>query len=361
MLIDLVGVQKVLIIKVSSIGDVVHALPVSAALKRSFPHLQLGWVVEDMSAEIVQGNPYLEEIFVIPRRRWKPKRFGPAIWGEAYRLIRALRAKRYEVALDLQGLLKSALWAVFSGARVRIGYHRLQEGTHLLLRRVPRRPESLHVVDQYLDVARALGAQVEPVEFPLHIPEEAHQSACQLLKSEGIDPASPFLVVNPSAGREWKRWSLDRFATLSDRIEKEWGLPVLFVGGKGDVPLEESLRTLKQVPLRSLIGRTNLKQLMAVLARCALHLCGDTGSAHLASALKVPCVALFGPTDPDRTGPYGQQERVLCKRQECRRCPAGTCRYLECLQWITVEEVLTRIDQVLGSAYAQHVSNPVRD
>jgi heptosyltransferase-1 len=122
--------------------------------------------------------------------------------------------------------------------------------------------------------------------------------------------------MNLSAGREWKRWRIEHFAELSDRIEAEWGVSVVFVGGPGDKPLEEKLARLKRRPLRSLIGRTSLKEAMAVVQRSAVHVCGDTGTAHIAAAFRVPVVSLYGPTSPGRTGPYGQRSRTLYKKTQ---------------------------------------------
>jgi ADP-heptose:LPS heptosyltransferase len=154
--------------------------------------------------------------------------------------------------------------------------------------------------------------------------------------------------MNPSAGREWKRWRIEHFAELSDRIEAEWGIPVVFVGGPGDKPLEEQLARLKRRPLRSLIGRTSLKEAMAVVQRSAVHVCGDTGTAHIAAAFRVPVVSLYGPTSPDRTGPYGQRARALYKRPLCTACPPNRCIRKECLQWITVDEVMGAVAPLVG-------------
>lgn len=343
---DLNQVQKLLIVKLSSIGDIVHALPVAASLKSSFPHLHLGWIVEDRNLQVVQGTPCIDELIVIPHK--KRKQGGVRqLWREFRPIIRDLRAKRFEVALDLQGLFKSGIWAWLSGARVRLGAHRMREGTKYLLKRVPSRPTSVHVVDQYLDAAHWLGARTEPVKFPLHIPEGARQNTARLLQEMEMNP--PFISLNPSAGRDWKRWDIARFADLTDRIEREMGIPTVFVGGPGDKPLHDQLLKAKHRPLNSLIGRTNLKEVMAIVEQSAVHICGDTGTAHVAAALGVPCVSIFGPTDPDRTGPYGQRARVLCKRNECVRCQQNDYPHEDCMHLVEVEEVYAMVKSVVGT------------
>src|SRR5579862_9115091 len=168
---DMNRVRHVLIVKLSAIGDVVHALPISAALGDAFPHLELTWIVEELAAPIVQGNPYLKEVIVLPAA-WRKQRVSMTSARRVLALARDLRSRRFDVALDLQGLSKSALVAWASGAPYRFGHDWLRELAPCLIQRIPRRPESLHIVDQFLDVARFLGAPVREVKFPLPISEE---------------------------------------------------------------------------------------------------------------------------------------------------------------------------------------------
>ncbi len=350
--IDLSKVERLLILKVSSMGDIVHASPVAYALKRAYPHLYIGWVAEDRHAGVIEGSPCVDRVHIIPYKILRKGWFCRSAWSAVVRLAWEIRAERYQVALDLQGLLKSALWGVLGGVRWRFGGHRMREGTPLLMRRIPV-PENpkRHVVQQYLDAIRWFGVPIpEPIVFPLFVPESAYQSARAKLEEVGVALNAPLITLNPSAGRVWKRWDIAKFAELSDRIEREWGIPCVFVGGPGDKPLAEQLQALKRVPLRHLTGRTSIKELMALIALSTVHVCGDTGSAHIASALGTPCVALFGPTDPDRTGPYGQRALVLYLRDQCTQCPANECVRKECLQWITVPMVLEQIQRVVAGS-----------
>lgn len=366
--VDLNRVERLLILKVSSMGDIVHASPVAAALKRTFPHLHIGWIAEDRHAGAIEGSPRIDRLHIIPHKVLRQKPFGREARQVLMQVAREVRAERYEVALDLQGLLKSAIWGVLGRVPIRYGAHRMRELTPLLLRRIPipERPDR-HVVQQYLDAARWLGAPCEfpdlyaspedahlpepPVEFPLYVPDEARQQVAYKLAQLGLD-GKPIISLNPSAGRAWKRWDIARFAELSDRIEAEWGIPTVFVGGPGDKPLEERLRELKRRPLRSLIARTTLKEAMAVVERSVVHICGDTGTAHIAAAFRTPVVSLYGPTSPDRTGPYGQRARALFKRSLCTACPKNQCVRKECLQWITVDEALASVQPLIRNAVA---------
>ncbi|HLK59626.1 MAG TPA: glycosyltransferase family 9 protein [Chthonomonadaceae bacterium] len=362
MLPDLHKVRRLAIIRLSSIGDVTHALPLSAALGEAFPNLELTWIVEEMSADIVTGNPYLQEVLVIPRTRWKQGRWRSLqVWREYAAFLAGIRRRKFDVTLDLQGYAKSALLALASGAKHRYGWWRLRDGANLVSRSLPRREQSVHRVDWFLDVARAFGAEPGRVRFPLHVPAEAQERAITLLDAGGIAPETPFAVLNPAVGNETRRWGAARYAELAVGLAREFGLPSVLIGSGKDMALNEEVRTLAQqgdgwpapvaMPL-NLAGQTNLKELAAVLERCAVHVCGDTGSAHIAAALERPVVALYGPTDPAMAGPWGQSENVLARREFCTpECNVRKCmvdaRVARCLSEITVRDVLEKVGKNL--------------
>jgi lipopolysaccharide heptosyltransferase I len=370
---DLRSARRLLIIRLSSIGDVTHALPVSAALGEAFPHLELTWVVEEMSADIVTGNPYLHEVIVVPRTRWKSGRWrSPQVWREYRAFLAGLRRRRFDVTLDLQGYAKSGLIALAAGTPHRFSWWRPRDGSGLISRALPRRPESAHRVDWFLDVVRAFGAEPERVRFPLHIPDAARQRARELLCRGGIGPEAPFAVLNPATGDQVRRWGAERYAQVAAELAKRHGLPSVLVGSGKDVALCEEVRAAAlsgvenghapcahvPAPL-NLAGQTSLKELAALLERSAVHICGDTGSAHIAAALERPVVAIYGPTDPAHAGPWGQTENVLSRRELCRADCGGACALAagngngngvvtaRCMAEISPEAVLTKVEQVL--------------
>lgn len=347
--IDMHRIERVAIVKLSSIGDVVHALPVSAALKRSFPHLRIAWITEERCAEMVTGNPYLHEVLTIPGKAWRHGAWHPRTWRQVRQTAEMLRSRRFQLAIDLQGLLKSAVVAWLTGAPIRIGYHWQREGAWLFNRVVPRQADSVHVVQEYLDVARFLGAQTEPVEFPLHVPVEADERVCQMLNEGGISAAQDFISINPSAGQPFKRWRTDRWAEVVTLVAQRYQLPIVLVGSKADRPLADDIRARANAPFVDLVGRTNLKELTAVLARSLLHLCADTGSAHISVALGRAVVGLYGPTNHRRTGPYGMEHRIITHKESCPICADGNSRreHSDCMDMITVREVLEMVDRTL--------------
>jgi heptosyltransferase-1 len=370
---DLRSARRLLIIRLSSIGDVTHALPISAALGETFPNLALTWVVEEMSADIVTGNPYLHEVIVVPRSRWKSGRWNsPQVWREYRAFLAGLRRRRFDVTLDLQGYAKSGLIALATGAPHRYSWWRPRDGAGLISRALPRRPESAHRVDWFLDVARAFGAEPEPVRFPLQIPDTARKRVGELLCRGGLGPETPFAVLNPATGDQVRRWGAERYARVAAELARRHALPSVLVGSGKDVALCEEVRSLARssseighsactnapTPL-NLAGQTSLKELAAVLERSAVHICGDTGSAHIAAALERPVVAIYGPTDPAHAGPWGQRENVLSRRELCRADCGGVCAFAahngngsgvvaaRCMAEISPEEVLAKVEQVL--------------
>ena len=354
---DLRSIQRVLIVKMSAIGDVVHALPVSAALGRAYPHLEISWVVERNSYPMVEGNPFLKEVIQLPEDL-KTNRLSFSSWKRFAEVRAMLRERRFDLAIDLQGLSKSAIVTWASGARYRYGQDWLRELAPWFETRIPRQPESIHIVDQLLDVARFFGARPDKVEFPLHIPETEDARAAELMKEAGIDPDRPYLVVNPShGGGGHKGWRTEKYSTLLDEIAADPGVPALLVGSGADRGLAESIaRGCADAP-KSLVGRTNLKQLAAILKRSALHLCGDTGSAHIAAAVGTRVVTIFGRTDPDRLAPYGQGEWVIHHREQC----AAPCRrFHETMPVNRKQKCLTPPPRCLDAVQVAEVAETVR-
>ncbi len=364
---DMSKVRNLLIVKLSSIGDVVHALPVSAALKETHPHLKISWVVERMADPIVQGNPYLEEVITLPAD-WRKNRMSIGSARLFAEIRKELRARRFDAVIDLQGLSKSALIAWASGAKYRYGYDWLRELAPFLLQRIPRQPESVHVVDQFMDVARYLGAKNTTIKFPLSIPPDEEKRALDLLEHAGMDLKHPFLVVNPSSGGGGnKGWGAEKFSAFIDSFTSKTGLQIVLIGGNGDVEEEKSILSRTKWNPSSVVGKTNLKQMMAILKHCHLHLCGDTGSAHVAAALGTPVISLFGRSNPERLAPYGQFQNVIHHREMCKEA----CRRFHetapinskqkclspppaCIASITVEEVVAKAIKLLEDKGIEH-------
>jgi heptosyltransferase-1 len=344
---DMKAVQRVLIIKMSALGDIVHALPVAAALGEAYPHLEISWFVEAPLAPLLTGNPYLKEVISLPKYRGKDL-LSVHCLRDVGRHLNEVRHRRFDLTLDLQGLTKSATVAYASGAKLRFGYHWLREIARMVEKPIPPRPESLHIVDQYLDVARFLGAPVEKPIFPFHIPEAERDAVEAMLCAEGIGPDTPFIALNPASAKAIKQWGAERYAALSDALYSRYSLRSALL--TADTAVAEAVMAAAQHPLVSLAGRTNLKQLAGVLQRSAVHVCGDTGSGHLAAALGRPVVSIIGPTDPERVCPYGQRANSISRRESCgRACDWHRCEFAHprCLDAVSVAEVADKVAGLL--------------
>ena len=338
--------KNILVVKLSAIGDVIHALPVSYAVKETFPEAHLTWVVEPTAYGILEGNPFIDNIILFEKKRFRTVRG----FLEEFRPFRhELRARKYDAALDLQGLFKSAAIVAQSGAKLRLGTANMREGSAYVSHPIKGAHASGHIVERYLDVARALGCRVDEVRFPVAVSPAEAASADALLAAEGVREDHRFAVLAIGANWPNKRWPVKYFAVLADWLYSEKLIPVLVGGGRLDESLVRDIETLTEVPPVNLVGRTSLKKLAHIFKRADLVLGGDTGPVHLAAGLGTKTVMLMGPTDANRNGPYGQQENAMeiprsCKACWKRRCPKG----LDCLAILSVEEVKGKIQEVLA-------------
>ncbi len=328
-----------LIVKLSALGDIIHALPVSAALKDAFPHLEITWAIEELFMPLVEGNPCLSSVLALPKVRVGNLR-SASFLRDYFGRIDAACGDGIDLSIDLQGLTKSAVIALRSGAKTRIGYHWLREGARFVETPVPKRSESVHIVDQYLDVARFLGASPNKVRFPFFISADDEQTVEKALADAGVQSGETLVSINPASAQRVKEWGADRYATLMDTLSERTGAACVLV--TADMKVANEVSSLANRPFVNLAGKTTLKQLASVLRRSCVHVCGDTGSGHLAAALETRVVSLMGPTDPNRACPYNQQSSTISKKQTCGAgCNGRHCAYPrpKCMEAITVAEV----------------------
>lgn len=328
-------VRRILLVKPSSLGDVIHALPTAGALRRRFPGARLAWLVEEGSADIVRAAPAVDEVVVSGRPRWlRALRAGCGAGealGEFRALLRALRATHYDLVIDLQGLFKSAVFVAATGAPLRVGLSNAREGSRHACTHVVEAPPDEHAVERYLRVAWALGAADGPREFPLVVPLEADREVDGILAAVPTAPAgpphAPLAVLHPAARWPTKHWTPAGFAAVGDALVDAVGAAVALSGAAADADMVEAVRARMRRPAANLAGRTSLPVLAALLRRACVMVTVDSGPMHLAAALGTPLVALFGPTAASRTGPYGAgPRRVLREPLPCAPCLARRCR-----------------------------------
>lgn len=298
-------------VKLSSIGDVVHALPVAVALKRAPITARVTWIAEAREAVMLAGHPSVDDVIVADTRGWRRNRPGLPAAREALDVARRLRREAFDVALDLQGLMKSAMLTALTRAPRRIGFaagwSREWPSTLLINERVRPPAAARHVVDQYLALARPLGIETTPVEFRIPADPAADARVDEFLAGVGIKPHDRLVLVNPGAGRPEKRWPVERFRDLGRRLTDEAGARVVALWGPGE---EDDARAI--VTAGALLAPpTTLRDLTALVRRARLVIAADTGPLHIAAAVGTPCLGLYGPTSGIRNGPYGAGNRVL--------------------------------------------------
>jgi heptosyltransferase-1 len=297
----LIDISRLLVVKTSSIGDVIHALPVVQAIREAAPHLTLGWVVRRRCADVLRGNPCIDHLYVMPDK--------PSL-SELLALRASLRASRYDMALDMQGLLLSGLVTRLSGASVRVGWDRNREANALFLTHpvIPGGAQDRHEVDLLYGFAEALDVRAAHPEFT---PQPYLAAEGEARASEWLSGLPrPRIALNVGASRAYKRWPIERWVRVARALTKQ-GRGVVFVGDNQDAEAVARIMPLLQGGFVDLAGRTTLRELASVLAACNLLATADTGPMHIAVAVSTPVIALFGATDPARHGPYGTRNIVL--------------------------------------------------
>ncbi len=306
--------MKVAILKLSSLGDVIHALPVAHALRRQFPDSHLTWVVEAREAALLNGHPDLDTVLPVDTRRWRRRFWTPAGAREIKEKLEQLRAGCFDVVLDLQGLLKSGLLTAYTGAPLRVGLAvgHLREPLNALFTncRVTPPPQAVHVVEQYLALLEPLGVVDRRPTFNLAVNRDAEHRMGAFLAAHWVKPDDQLVALIPGARRPWKRWPVEHWRRLAERLALEGGCKVLVLWGPGENAVAEAVS--RQLPAGPLLApATALPELVALLRCVALAVAADTGPLHLAAALGTPCLGLYGPTFAKRNGPYGSHCRSL--------------------------------------------------
>lgn len=355
--------MKVLIVKLSSLGDVIHTLPALTALRRHWPDAHLAWLVEPAAAEILRDHPALNRLLVLPRPAWRESlragRVG-TLGRQVRAFLRELRDTAYDLVLDFQGLAKSALWVAAARAARKLGpgpgRRRNELAWWAYTGRAPLPNPDAHAVERNLALLDALGLSRLPVRYDLPVPAESERAAEALLSECGLAAGTAFVAVAAQTRWPTKNWTAAGFAAVADELNRR-GLPAVFTGAPGDRAALDEIAAAMRTPMRRLDGRTPLQTLAAVFRRARTVLATDTGPMHLAVAVGTPVVALFGPTDPGYTGPYGEGHRVLRQPVPCSPCFQRTCRTRvvephACMTRISAAEVVQAVLRQCGVAPA---------
>lgn len=341
-------VQRILVIKMSSLGDIIHALPAVSALRQRFPHSRLTWLVKEVWAPILEGNPDIDEIVVVktPWRNWVD-------------VLRTIRRGRFDMVVDFQGLFRSGALGALTGAKTRVGFAAAREGAPwFYTHQVPLpgdksfawRLLKVHAVDRNLAITQSFGGDCSTPVF--HLPQLPEDRIVieRLLQQAGVTPHEHLIAVAPWTRSPLKAWPQQHFLELSMKLLQRPNVRVVLVGGTSDIGSAEAFHVLTAQGLINLVGKVSLRQLPLLLKHMQLLVGNDSAPLHLAAGVGIPVLAIHGPTHPSVTGPYPLGKHVIVRTDlPCSPCGKGRCgnpEYLQCLQAIPVDRLLDEIERM---------------
>jgi len=330
---------KILILKPSSLGDVVQALPVLRLLKRHWPASDIFWWIDSSLASLVDGDPDLAGIVRFERRRWA----SPANWHEVWHSVQWMRQQRFDLIIDLQCLLRSGFFGWFANGELFVGLDEPREGARGFYDIIVRRESfHTHALDWYLAVLKALNV---PVHWNFEwLPER--RAVSEEVKRKWQTESARWIVIQPGARWLNKRWPVENYSQLVRQIAAARpGVRFAIMGGKDDVQMGADIVKADAKRCLDLTGKISLPEMIEWIRLSEMMISNDTGPMHVAAALGKPVVAVFGPTEPRRTGPYGQLQNVVRIDLPCSPCLKSHCTYskpMECLRGIPTEMVFDR-------------------
>lgn len=329
--------DKIFIIKLGSIGDVVHTIPALVALRTQFRHSYIGWLVEQRSSDLIKAHPLLDKAFIFQRTIRH-------VWPT----IKQIREQRFQWAIDFQGTYKSQFLSLLSGSQYRVGYDKIREYCPLIYNlRIPLSTMDKHAVDRNIELIQAIGGNSqETIQFSIPINDHEKQNVLSLLGTKHIQK---YCAISATAGKQANRWEPLKFSNLADTIVKRWNLPVIFIGHQDDYTINQKIiSATHRKNIFNFAGVFTLKETAYLLSQAKFIVCGDTGPMHLGVAMRCPVIALFGGSNPQRTGPYQGKSMIIRHPTACSPCYKRQCLNNVCLKNITVEEVINACQSMLN-------------
>lgn len=342
---------RFLIIRLSSIGDVLHCTPVARALKIAQPDCHITWLVGQVPSNLLASNPYIDELYIWPRERWeKHMRCGEfkSAWQLWKQLKIDLQTRNFDIVLDIHGLFLSGMIATASKAPRRIGMSDTRELNWLFMTEISSSsPQEIHVIQRYLSVLKPLGIDSTDYAMTLHLPDETIAFASNFLRSHGVKERDTIIALNPGTTWASKNWPTKYYATVAEGLQDNGH--ILLCGGPAEQGLGESIVQQSNIPIINAINQTSLLQLAALISQCTVLVTGDTGPLHMGIAVNIPTISLFGPTDPQKFGPLTGEHVVLEESMDCRPCHKQNCplTHLNCMHSLSPQRVITAVQRLL--------------
>jgi len=368
--------SRILLIKPSALGDVVHTIPVLVKLRARYPRARIDWLITPENAEIVRCHPALSNVVLFARRDFSKRGRRWRAMVAFFDLLKQIRRAKYDLVIDMHGQMRSALFALFSGARVRIGFDRpikraltvsaehdlknvpshgwrgAREGSWIAYTlRIPIPTLDVHAIDRYLWVAPLLGLDDDPPDLTIHLSSETTFKARRLLEEHRVAASKPLVVLVPGTIWETKHWTIEGFAGVARAFLHD-GFAVALAGTKRD---QQRCRQIAAAAPGAcdLSGKTTPAELAALIQRAEVAVTNDSGSMHLAASLGKPMVSIFGPTNPVHIGPYQRPESVVrvdlpcspCNYRRLSQCPFDHA----CMKQVTSTMVVERVHKILAT------------
>jgi heptosyltransferase-1 len=378
--------SRILLIKPSALGDVVHTLPVLVKLRARYPQAQIDWLITPENAEVVRYHPALSNVVLFARRDFSKRGRRWRAFLSFFDLLKQIRSAKYELIVDMHGQVRSAFFALISGARVRIGFDRpvkrgltvsaehdlknipshgwrgAREGSWVAYtHRIPIPTLDVHAIDRYLWIAPLLGLDDNPPDLTIHLSPQATNKVNRLLEEQGVAASKPLVVLVPGTIWETKHWTIEGFAGVARQFLQD-GFAVALAGTTRD---QQRCRQIAAAAPGTcdLSGKTTPADLAALIRRAEVAVTNDSGSMHVAASLGKPMVSVFGPTNPVHIGPYERPESVLrvdlpcspCNYRRLSQCPFDHA----CMKQVTSAMVVERVRKILSTAKAENESMAV--
>ena len=348
------GFKNILIIKPSSLGDIVLALPALSGLRSSYPDAKISWLVRPDFAPLLENHPHLDEIIVFDRKYLGKGWYNPRALASLLVLIRRLRRSSFDAVFDLQGLFRTASLCWLTGCKKRFGMLTAREFAHIFYtHKVSQDKDCIHLVDYYLKIIKAAGASAGrrpvdnvDVQFILPQTDAAASSVSRLLAGHGIR-SDGYAVLIPGSAHSDKCWPIERFAALADKISSRFDLSIITTGSAAENSIVEKLQELSNVPIVNLAGQTSLGELVALLRAARLVISNDTGPGHIAAALGVPLVLIFGRSNPARVAPFKRSQCVAAVEPDSRRLKRNSTDPKHDIKAVTVDNVYQKVCEQL--------------
>lgn len=347
--------RKILIVRLSAIGDVVHVLPALRSLRSGFPDSEITWVVEDRAQGIITDHPDLDEVIVFQRKKWQHGiRKISRIYNTLVEVIsfyKKLNRTHYDLVIDFQGNLKSGIMTLIAKSEVKIGFGNghCKEFNYLFTKQQINPPgKRIHKIEKNLALLRGLNidTKYQSPGFPVSKTDEEYVSD---FIYKNIKETAPIIIIHPCTSKfgSFKQWPILNYAVVADKILETYNANVVFTWGPGELEVvNEIILNMKHKALAA-CEATSIKQLIELIRRADLFIGGDTGPLHIASIFGIPTVAIFGPKDPAIYGPYNDKAIVVRKDLPCSPCSKRTCPKPECMTTILPEEVFHAIEELM--------------